>query len=421
MPDIDATYKVCALLGFPAHHSLGPAMHNAAFAALGLPLVYVAHDVAPADLAAALAGARALGYLGLSLTMPHKVAALSLVDEVDPMARAIGCINTVVNHGGRLVGSNSDGQGALDALTRAGISTRNQRVLVLGSGGAARAVAMTVAMRGQPAEMEILGIVADELHRLCADVAAETRSPVTGGLLDDARLAAAAARAGPTGAAAARTRGLRRRVQAAPDQAHRPGRAARLPRGRRHGDVPRPGHAAVRAVDGQTGARRGDAPGARGAAVNLVLVGYRGTGKSALARRLATLLGRRTVSLDDEIVRAAGKSIPAIVSAEGWSHFRDLEEAVCRKFAAEDGLRGNGRVFWLRASPATIVGRIGKDRSRPSLTGRRSFTEEVEEVLERRTPLYQRICHDVIDTDGRHLDELAATIASRFQAAASRS
>ena len=195
MPDIDATYKVCALLGFPAHHSLGPAMHNAAFAALGLPFVYVAHDVAPADLAAALAGARALGYLGLSLTMPHKVAALSLVDEVDPMARAIGCINTVVNHGGRLVGSNSDGQGALDALTRAGIPTRNQRVLVLGSGGAARAVAMTVAMRGQPAEMEILGIVADELHRLCADVAAETRSPVTGGLLDDARLAAAAARA----------------------------------------------------------------------------------------------------------------------------------------------------------------------------------------------------------------------------------
>lgn len=169
--------------------------------------------------------------------------------------------------------------------------------------------------------------------------------------------------------------------------------------------------------------------------MNLVLVGYRGTGKSAIARRLAWLLGRRAVSLDEEIVREAGMSIPAIVSAHGWSHFRDLEEAVCRKFGAADGLvidcgggvveregnhvalRRNGRVFWLRASPATIVGRIGGDRSRPSLTGSKSFTEEVEEVLARRTPLYQGICHDVIDTDGRHLDELAAAIASRFQSA----
>src|SRR5512140_2276046 len=94
---IDANYKVCALLGFPAHHSMGPAIHNAAFAALGLPLVYVAHDVAPVDLPAAVAGARALGYRGLSVTMPHKVAALALVDEVDAMAEAIGCINTIVN------------------------------------------------------------------------------------------------------------------------------------------------------------------------------------------------------------------------------------------------------------------------------------------------------------------------------------
>src|SRR5512137_2082875 len=104
MSKIDATFKVCALLGFPAHHSMGPAIHNAA---------YVAHDVAPADLAPAIAGVRALGYRGLSITMPHKVAALDLVDEVGAMARAIGCINTVVHRDGRLVGYNTDGQGAL--------------------------------------------------------------------------------------------------------------------------------------------------------------------------------------------------------------------------------------------------------------------------------------------------------------------
>jgi shikimate dehydrogenase len=195
MSSIDANYRVCALLGFPAHHSMGPAIHNAAFEALGLPLVYVAHDVAPADLAAAVVGARALGYRGLSVTMPHKVAALSLVDEVDAMARAIGCINTVVNQDGRLVGYNSDGQGALDALGRAGISPRGRRVLVLGSGGAARAVAMTVAVRGQPAELEILGVIEDELLRLGRDVAERAGVVVKARMLDDKALAAAVAQA----------------------------------------------------------------------------------------------------------------------------------------------------------------------------------------------------------------------------------
>jgi len=169
--------------------------------------------------------------------------------------------------------------------------------------------------------------------------------------------------------------------------------------------------------------------------VNLVLVGYRGTGKSAIARRLAGLLERRTVSLDEEIVRAAGTPIPAIVAAHGWSHFRDLEEAVCREFGRQDGLvidcgggvvereanyallRSGGKVFWLRATPATIVGRISGDKSSPSLTGAKSFTEEVEDVLQRRTPLYERLAHAIIDTDGRNLDDLAATIARRFQVA----
>jgi shikimate kinase len=168
--------------------------------------------------------------------------------------------------------------------------------------------------------------------------------------------------------------------------------------------------------------------------VNLVLVGYRGTGKSAIARKLATLLDRQVVSLDQEIVRLAGMPIPDLVAARGWSDFRDLEENVCREFGAQDGiivdcgggvvereanfasLRAGGKVFWLRATPTTIVGRIGGDSARPSLTGSKSFTDEVEEVLGRRIPLYERLAHAVIDTDGRTLDDLALAIARRFQA-----
>jgi shikimate dehydrogenase len=191
MTRIDAKFKVCALLGFPAHHSMGPSIHNTAFEELGLPLVYVAHDVAPEDLAAAMAGARALGYRGLSITMPHKIAALTLVDEVDATARAIGCINTVVNENGRLLGYNSDGQGALDALGRSGIPTRGRRLLMLGSGGAARAVAMTVALRGQPSALTILGVVADELDRLGHDIQEKTPVVAKTQMLDDASLASA--------------------------------------------------------------------------------------------------------------------------------------------------------------------------------------------------------------------------------------
>jgi shikimate dehydrogenase len=190
MTRIDASFKVCALFGFPAHHSVGPALHNTAFEALRLPLVYVAHDVEPARLAEAFAGARAMDYRGLSITMPHKVAALALVDDVDEMAQAIGCINTVVSEQGRLRGSNVDGLGALSALRQAGADPAGRRVLVLGSGGAARALAITIGMAAKPAELLILGAIEDELARLARDVAERTSCAVGAELLSDATLAA---------------------------------------------------------------------------------------------------------------------------------------------------------------------------------------------------------------------------------------
>jgi shikimate dehydrogenase len=194
MTRIDASFKVCALFGFPARHSVGPALHNTVFEALDLPLVYVAHDVEPARLAEAFAGARAMDYRGLSITMPHKVAALALVDDVDDMAQAIGCINTVVSEDGRLRGRNVDGLGALGALRQAGADPTGRRVLVLGSGGAARALAITIGMAAKPAELLILGAIEDELARLARDVAERTGCTVGAEMLNDATLVAGLAK-----------------------------------------------------------------------------------------------------------------------------------------------------------------------------------------------------------------------------------
>ena len=162
--------------------------------------------------------------------------------------------------------------------------------------------------------------------------------------------------------------------------------------------------------------------------MNIVLVGYRGTGKSAVAQLLADAFDLRVVSLDQEIERSAGTDIPSIVDQRGWPGFRDLEEEVVRNFAALDGqvldcgggviereanfevLRAAGTVVWLKASTPVIVQRMSGDTQRPSLTGTKSFTEEVSEVLERRTPLYQRIAHVEVDTDARTIPQVAETI-----------
>jgi shikimate dehydrogenase len=185
---IDAKTGVCAVIGHPIGHSLSPELHNAAFQALGLPYVYVAHDVQPGCVRQALDGIRALGYRGLSVTIPHKVEAMHAVDEVHKIARGIGCINTVVNTDGHLMGYNSDGLGALNALRDADADPRGKRVLILGSGGAARALTITIAGEASPAEITVLGVVEQELSQLVADVRSASKSSIQSGELTSATL-----------------------------------------------------------------------------------------------------------------------------------------------------------------------------------------------------------------------------------------
>ena len=166
--------------------------------------------------------------------------------------------------------------------------------------------------------------------------------------------------------------------------------------------------------------------------MNIVLIGYRGTGKSEVGKLLAERLSRPLINMDAEIVKQAGSSIPELVEAAGWEHFRDLETAEARKLAGLDNLvidcgggviereenivilQQNARVFWLKASVATIVKRIAGDTQRPSLTSGKSFTEEVAEVLERRTPKYRSAAHCEIDTDPATPAQIADAIIAQL-------
>lgn len=142
---ISGQTAVYGILGRPVAHSLSPAMHNAAFQALELEAVYVPFAVQ--DLAQAVQGLRGLDIRGVSVTIPFKEEIIPLLDEVDPRARTIGAVNTVINRAGRLWGTNTDWEGALAALQDQ-IDLTGQRVLVVGAGGAGRAIVYAVREAG---------------------------------------------------------------------------------------------------------------------------------------------------------------------------------------------------------------------------------------------------------------------------------
>jgi shikimate dehydrogenase len=142
---IDQKTKIYGVIGYPLGHSLSPRLHNAAFQAVGLNAVYLAFETR--DLPGTLAGMRALGIRGLSVTSPHKTAVLPLLDEVDGLAEKIGAVNTISNRGGRLIGTNTDALGALRALQEKTELT-GKTGLIVGAGGAARAIGFLLKARG---------------------------------------------------------------------------------------------------------------------------------------------------------------------------------------------------------------------------------------------------------------------------------
>jgi shikimate dehydrogenase len=140
--------KLYGVIGDPVAHSMSPHMHNDLFEFYSIDATYVAFHVSPENLQDAIKGFRAINLAGLSVTVPHKTAVMPLLDEIDPLAEAIGAVNTIVNDQGRFIGYNTDGSGYLEGLKKEVSSFSDLNMLLLGAGGAAKGIYFTMAQAG---------------------------------------------------------------------------------------------------------------------------------------------------------------------------------------------------------------------------------------------------------------------------------
>ena len=166
------------LLGYPVTHSLSPVMQNAAFTETNYDAVYLCFQVQANALENAIEGIRSLGIHGINVTIPHKIAILSYLDKLDPVAADIGAVNTVVNQDGVLLGYNTDGLGALQALQAAQIPLDNQNITMIGAGGTTKAIAYYLAPFCQ--SLDVINRTEAKAKQLVSSLRERFNKPITG-------------------------------------------------------------------------------------------------------------------------------------------------------------------------------------------------------------------------------------------------
>ncbi|EMF0261705.1 shikimate dehydrogenase [Enterococcus hirae] len=145
---ISGKTKLTGFFAKPASHSLSPLMHNLAFSHWGIDAVYLAFEVDQTNLRQAVESIRTLDMLGVNVSMPNKTAVLAYLDQLSPEAELIGAVNTIVHQEQRLIGYNTDGMGFVRSVNETGHPIKNQKIVVLGAGGAAKAIVVQMALEG---------------------------------------------------------------------------------------------------------------------------------------------------------------------------------------------------------------------------------------------------------------------------------
>jgi len=166
--NINGKTRITGLFGYPVEHTLSPAMHNAAFKELGLNYCYVPFSVHPDYLEKAVQSIKALNLAGVNVTVPHKEKVLPYLDEINEEASFIGAVNTIVHSGGRLIGYNTDGRGFMQSLADNGISAEGKNILIIGAGGACRAISYYLSQKAKL--LQLFDIDKEKVGKLVHDL-----------------------------------------------------------------------------------------------------------------------------------------------------------------------------------------------------------------------------------------------------------
>lgn len=168
--------ELVGVFGDPVDENPTGVMEEAAFEAAGLPFRYLTIRVRREDLAAAIQGMRAMNMRGINLTIPHKIAVIPYLDEMTQAAEIIGAVNTVINEKGRLIGENTDGKGMLQSFSENGCEVKGKHLVILGAGGAARAIAVEAALAGAK-KVTVINRTAERGQELAEMIARRTGVP----------------------------------------------------------------------------------------------------------------------------------------------------------------------------------------------------------------------------------------------------
>ena len=439
---VDGQTKVLGIMGYPVGHTLSPEIHRYLAEICGQNTVYVPFEVAPENLKDAFFGVRAMGILGLNITVPHKRSVMQYLDETTPEAADMGAVNTIAQKDGKLIGHNTDGLGWKQSLERAGVSLQGKKAALFGAGGAARGIGVILAKSGV-SEILIVNRThekAEELAQFLSEKGAVAQA-VSADALSEIDLAVNTTKVGMLpneNDAVTQDFSFMKPDGVVCDAVYAPRETAFLKAAKEEGIKTVGGIGmlicqAVLSYEFFTGA---SVPKAAVDELyqrlsfekNIILAGFMGTGKSTVGKALSRKYSLSYLDTDAEIERREGMSIPDIFAQKGETYFRDRESELIGELSKESGrvvslgggavlrrenldmLQSSGRLICLEATPETVLERVGESAQRPLLVGK--SPTEVAALLEARKPYYDA-CREHLSVDGKPVTKIVKEIVEK--------